>query len=66
MMTMQPFLAYKQALQLRDIERSHAQVAHGKDVGTGAGKEMESSPFPLPITTSPLTNMFACHKWRGC
>ena len=43
----------------------HKWHAEG-DVGTGAGKEMESSSFPLPITTSPLTNTFACHKWRGC
>ena len=36
------------------------------DAGTGTGKEMESSSFPLPITPSSLNNTFACYKWRGC
>ena len=48
-------------------EKSHASGTQNKTREQDAGKENESSWFPSPRTTSPLTCTFACHsKWIGC
>ena len=71
MMTMQQsltmkivtFLAGKQAHHLRRYrEKSRASDTRKETWEQGARKESESSSFPPPLTTSPLTNTFACHS----
>ena len=48
-------------------EKSRASGTQNKTREQGAGKENESSSFPTPLTTSPLTHTFACHsKWICC
>ena len=48
-------------------EKSRASGTQNKTREQDAGKENESSWFPPPLTTSPLTCTFACHsKWIGC
>ena len=73
-MSMQPSLATmktstecKKALHLREIERSHRQVARKRRHGSKMqGRKWE--PFiSFPLTASPLTFTFTYHsKSRGC
>ena len=74
MMTMQPSPNNENRNSLRASspfkryrEKSRASGTQNKTREQDAGKENESSWFPSPLTTSPLTCTFACHsKWMGC